>query len=375
MIELLVLQPTSFCNLDCSYCYVPDRANTGRMTRATLVRLVALLQAEPEYLGDELEVLWHAGEPLAAGLGFYEEASLLLGALATQTRVVQTFQTNGTMIDEAWCAFFQRVGAHVGISLDGPREIHDATRKTRRGSGSFAATMRGVERMQRAGLEVSALSVVTSSSLSRAQEILEFFLDAGITAVGFNVEEVEGENSRSSLLAEETSVEVRFRDFMREMIIGNLARGAALSIREVQSSVRSLADRRRSPSEAPRPAETEVGRILTIGRDGEVFSFSPELASGLPGKPEAFSIGNIHAAASLSEILNGSRAKVLQSEISAGLSRCAESCSYFGICGGGSPANKIYENGSFASTATIKCRLQVCVMADLLLDLAASRSS
>jgi uncharacterized protein len=370
MIELLVLQPTSFCNLDCAYCYVPDRSNKARMARATLERLAELLRAEPERTGEQIEVLWHAGEPLAAGLPFYEEASAILSRISPSTRILHTFQTNATLIDGDWCDFFKRVGAQVGVSLDGPQSIHDTMRKTRVGQGSHAATMRGVARMQAAGLDVSALAVVTRESLGRAREIFEFFVEAGIVAVGFNVEEVEGENAHSSLQRESGFLEQRYRAFMAEFLHLNLARGAPLSIREVQATVQALANRRRKPGFVPTPAETEVGRILTISRDGEVFTFSPELASGYPDRPNAFAIGNIHEARSLNEIVEGLFARKMQGEVDSGVHACRDACDYFAVCGGGSPANKIYEQGSFSATETIKCRLQVKVMTDLLLDLA-----
>jgi len=184
------------------------------MNETTLARTIQLLLKRPETLGARLEVLWHAGEPLAAGLPFYKAASAMLDSLSPHTEVVQTFQTNGTLITDEWCQFFLDVGAEVGVSIDGPQEIHDLRRTMRSGAGSFSAAMKGVSCLIERGIEVSALAVVTPQTLDRAREIFDFFVAAGVSAVGFNVEEVEGEHHFSSLLQEGAAIETRFRGFM-----------------------------------------------------------------------------------------------------------------------------------------------------------------
>lgn len=336
----------------------------------TVGRVVELLLDEPYRLGPRLEVLWHAGEPLAAGLAFYVRASEKLRALTPYTEVIQTFQTNGTLITDEWCRFFIESGAEVGVSLDGPKSIHDSQRVSRRGRGSFDMVMRGVSRLLCHNLAVSVLAVVTPVSLGRAREMFDFFLASKVSAVGFNVEETEGEHRRSLLLDSGVDLDRRFRLFLLEILERNVAAGSPLWIREIQASVQSLIARHRDPTCAPAPAETQCGRILTVARNGDLSTFSPELASGYPGNRSAFALGNIFKVECLTELLESEKTRMMQAKIDAGISLCRESCGYFGICGGGSPANKIYENGTFASSSTIKCRLQLRAVADLLLDLA-----
>src|SRR5262245_6188302 len=102
-LELLVIQPTPFCNLDCSYCYLPDRLNTRKMSPTTLERTFdwvfsSGLATEP------FELLWHAGEPMVMPPAFYDRAAELLARHDPDgTRVTQSFQTNGTLIDDEWC--------------------------------------------------------------------------------------------------------------------------------------------------------------------------------------------------------------------------------------------------------------------------------
>src|SRR5208282_5960590 len=113
--------------------------------------------------------------------------------------VVQSLQTNATLITQNWCDFFLEHGVEIGVSIDGPDFVHDAHRMTRKRTGSHAATMRGVKLLQDNGIPFHVISVVSKDSLDHADEIYRFFLDNGIEDVGFNIEETEGVNLTSSL--------------------------------------------------------------------------------------------------------------------------------------------------------------------------------
>src|SRR5438132_12875981 len=132
-LELLVLQPTPFCNLDCSYCYLPDRQSTRRMSRDTLEATFRWtfssgLARQP------FTLLWHAGEPLVLPVAYYEEAVEALNRHnEQQIPVRQSFQTNATLLTAEWCEYLCRHQVHVGVSVDGPEFLHDRHRRTRRG--------------------------------------------------------------------------------------------------------------------------------------------------------------------------------------------------------------------------------------------------
>lgn len=372
-VTLLVLQPTSFCNLDCRYCYVPDRSLKARMQVSTLQRVCLTLAKSRRFSRQKsLEVLWHAGEPLTAGIDFYVEASEAFQRNLPGIRIQQTFQTNATLINEDWCAYFLRTGALVGISLDGPQPIHDRHRKTRPGGGSFDLTMRGLEMLRRHRIQLNVLSVLNVDSLQQPRQMYEFFLSKGIRNVGFNIEETEGENLNSGLNIESPDdLRQLYLSFMQEFLERNFRDGAPIRLREFRAMTQNLIRRRSDPNFRPDEAQHHVGAIVTISRDGDVFSWSPELASGVKGDVLRFSVGNVHNVSSLDELLDGEEASVIQAEIDAGISQCRISCEYFGICGGGIPANKYYENGTFDSTETSRCRLQTQALADLLLKMAA----
>ena len=128
-LRLAVLQPTSVCNLNCGYCYVPDRRKLGRMSDAVLRAAASFLFAREEKdrsVDRSVEFLWHAGEPLAAGIAFYERAFQIIADLApTGVSVSHVMQTNGTLVSPAWCEFFRKHRISLGLSIDGPaKPIH-----------------------------------------------------------------------------------------------------------------------------------------------------------------------------------------------------------------------------------------------------------
>jgi len=368
---LLVLQPTAFCNLDCGYCYVPERTNPARMSEETLRQVCkAVANSQRLFEGDSIEVLWHAGEPLAAGLPFYRTAQRLFAELLAQRcRIRYTFQTNATLITPAWCEYFKEIGAEIGVSLDGPRDIHDAQRPRRHGRPSFDRVMRGVDLLRAHDIAVNVLSVLTPLSLSQPRRMFDFYCSERMSAVAFNVEEIEGEHLLSLLGdAGFGDVQRTYSAFMRYFLEENIRCGSPLAIRELTVQSQRLLQRARDRSHCADEAENHVGQVMTVSRAGEVSSWSPELASGACGDVAHFSLGNIHAVDSIDELLATPKALRIQAEIDEGIGYCRTNCAYFSVCGGGLPSNKFYENGTFCSTDTLRCRLQVQTLTDMLLD-------
>src|SRR5579864_9083680 len=128
MTELVVIQATPFCNVNCRYCYLPNRSSTKRITHQTLERTFRFLFSSPR-LSDPVSIVWHAGEPLVLPISFYENAFRIAEEYNTRSmQVVHCFQTNGTLINQAWCDFIKLYDVKIGVSLDGPRYINDRNR-------------------------------------------------------------------------------------------------------------------------------------------------------------------------------------------------------------------------------------------------------
>lgn len=204
-VRLLVVQPTPYCNLDCDYCYLPDRGDRTQLSLELLEVAVERVLDSPYFEG-QFTLLWHAGEPLMAPIAFYDQASARLRQLLERRglpagTIVQSLQTNATVINGAWCDCFERNDIHVGVSMDGPAFLHDAHRVTRTGLPTHGAVMRGIDWLVRRQIAFQVICVLTADALDHADGLFDFFLEHGITDVGFNMEETEGENAASSLKA------------------------------------------------------------------------------------------------------------------------------------------------------------------------------
>ena len=212
-IRLLVLQPTPFCNIDCTYCYLFDRNSTATMSLATLDRACSLVFESP-LLRERLGVAWHGGEPLAVPLKWYEFAIEIIELRRPADLELQyRFQTNGILVDENWARFFSQTNARVGLSIDGPAKLHDAQRRTRGGQGTHHRAMRAVRILKDWNIPFHVITVLTESSLEAPEEPFNFYVQNGITDVGFNIEEIEGANYNSTLSA--NGVEAKVRAFIK----------------------------------------------------------------------------------------------------------------------------------------------------------------
>jgi uncharacterized protein len=362
-ISMVVVQPTAFCNIDCTYCYLPDRSNKHVMAQATVTRLFSEVFASG--WAHEIIVLWHAGEPMAAPISFYREAFATIERLRPKSVVVKhSFQTNGTLVNDAWCRFILECNVGIGVSLDGPREIHDRNRKTRSGKGTFDKTMAGIRCLQANGVAFHALSVLSSDSLAMPDEMLAFYESAGIDHVCFNVEESEGTYVSELFAAGRPELRARFAAFLRRFWHQARAHGKVKYVREIDQAV----PRMFRPDGMPtRNIQCEPLAMLNVDSYGNVSSFSPELL-GMKNKDYGdFLLGNININ-SLAEIHSACLQSALYRDVRAGTRACETGCEYFSVCGGGSPVNKLFENGSLISTTTSFCTLTQMVPTDLILE-------
>ena len=369
-VRLLVVQPTPYCNLDCDYCYLPDRGDRSRLSFEVLEVALERVLDSP-YFGGEFTLLWHAGEPLMVPIAFYDEATERIHRLLERRglppgTIVQSLQTNATVINAAWCDCFTRNGIHVGVSMDGPAFLHDAHRVTRTGLPTHAAVMRGIDWLVRRGVPFQVICVLTADALDHADAIADFFLQHGITEVGFNMEETEGSNSRSSLDtggAGQIALEQRYRAFMARLWQRSRELSGRLRIREFDG-IASLA------CSQARMVQTDMNTpfvIVNVDARGQVSTFDPELLSVKTTQYGDFSFGNV-LVDSLEALACSDKFRRVAAEIRAGVELCRASCEHFGLCGGGTGSNKYWEHGRFDCTQTQHCRYRIQLVADVVLE-------
>jgi uncharacterized protein len=364
-VRLLVVQPTPYCNLDCDYCYLPDRGDRSQLSLELLGAAVERVLDSPYFEG-QFTLLWHAGEPLMAPIAFYDQASARLRQLLEQrglpaSTIVQSLQTNATVINGAWCDCFERNDIHVGVSMDGPAFLHDAHRVTRTGLATHGAVMRGIDWLLRRQIAFQVICVLTADALDHADGLFDFFLEHGITDLGFNMEETEGENAASSLKA--PRAEQRYRAFLERFWQRCMEQPGRLRLREFDGIV-SLA------CSNARMAQTDMNApfaIVNVDARGNVSTFDPELLSVPTAEYGDFAFGHVlHD--SLEAIAATDKLQRVLQEIRSGVERCRQECEYFGLCGGGAGSNKYWEQRSFDCTETQACRYRIKLVADVVLQ-------
>jgi uncharacterized protein len=361
-VNIVVVQPTPFCNINCSYCYLPQRADKTVMQHSTVRNLFEQLFAS-SWASQELTVIWHAGEPLVVPPAFYESAFRTIAALCPgSVHVRHSIQTNGMLLSTEWCDLFKRWHVGVGVSIDGPKLLNDAHRLTRTGRSTFDQALAGIRLLRRERVPFHVISVLSQKSMEAPRELLDFYVAEGIEDVCFNVEESEGAHV-SPLLVEEEA-QRRFRDFLGTF--WRLARqGDKIHfIREIDGMLPRVF---RPEGEGVRNVQVEPFCMLNIDCNGNVSTFSPELLGLKNAKYNDFVIGNINAA-SLEDMFRGAVMQAMLRDIAAGVELCRQSCEYFSVCGGGAPVNKLFENGSFNSARTSFCDLTQKVPIDLILE-------
>ncbi|MCB1230543.1 MAG: GRRM system radical SAM/SPASM domain protein [Verrucomicrobiae bacterium] len=354
---VLVIQPSPFCNINCDYCYLPHRTSTRRMEFPVLEKTMSRV-FESGLVGPPFVLLWHAGEPLAVPVSWYEEAFEIINRFpGAKEKVLHTFQSNGTLLNDQWCEFIKKHNVGIGLSIDGPEFIHDFHRKTRKGEGTHAKAMRGAETLKKAGIDFGVVSVISDYSLNYPDEIYEFFRDMEIDGVGFNIEEVEGVNAESSL---DQAEEDRVFQFLQRVFERNKADGFPLHIREFENARENILAPQANQAPDGRYYNLEVDPLAMLNVDcfGNFSTFSPELLGQVTDKYETFTFGNVAKQGPFEATDSEAFQKVL-ADIESGNRKCAESCPYWEYCGGASPSNKYYENGTFDSAETRHCRCMV----------------
>jgi len=182
----------AICNIDCKYCFYlekeklyGDKKNAAefRMNDATLETYVR--QYIEQQNVPEINFAWQGGEPTLMGLAFFERVVALQKKYANGKKISNAFQTNGMLIDDAWCEFLKREGFLVGLSLDGPQEIHDLYRVTRAGKPTWPQVMNALTLLKKHRVEFNTLTVVHKEMAYKPLEVYQFLREHGSGYVQF----------------------------------------------------------------------------------------------------------------------------------------------------------------------------------------------
>lgn len=180
------------CNLDCEYCYYLHKeelypgTTSWRMAPATLESYIRqLIESQPKGT-PEITFAWQGGEPTLLGVEFFQRVVELQRRYAPpHAQVVNTLQTNGTLLDDAWIELFRAHRFLIGLSIDGPAELHDRYRYDRHGRGSFPDVLRGLKLLRQGGIEFNALVVVNRHNGDHGRRVYTYLRDSGVQFLQF----------------------------------------------------------------------------------------------------------------------------------------------------------------------------------------------
>ncbi len=178
MVSVMWKTVSEDCNLACDYCYY---STCGGKPGPHIQRIDTQLLEKfmIEYMAASRGVAsfaWQGGEPLLAGLDFFQQVvSLQAKHAPPHTIISNALQTNGTLINERWATFFKQYNFLLGVSLDGPREIHNLRRVDGAGLGSFDRVMKGIRYLEQQKVDFNILTVIHKDNIHKVKELMEFY--------------------------------------------------------------------------------------------------------------------------------------------------------------------------------------------------------
>ena len=317
----ITLEPIKTCNINCSYCY----CNNDLGTHMDFAELDFTLQRFRDYISSEgfqeIHFIWHGGEPLLAGFAFYRYAFEQVALLFSDCTVCHFMQTNGLLVDDEFIALFENYQVDVGISLDGPEDLHNSMRRDFNGKGTHAQVMAVVERLMPRDVSLGFNMVITRQCIGEESRIYQFFRDLGY---GFRV---------NPMLVSP------FREQTLDYLLPHLGYGEILCglfdawthtterrvpVSPISAYMKAMLSGRTTECQH---SDNCVGDNLGVKPGGSVF---------LCTRFEEYELGNLNDAP-LSEIFKSQRANAV-AERQHTIEIC-QSCKYQPICRGGCPHN------------------------------------
>ena len=338
----------SLCNLECSFCYylktpgsggrpreAPEQGPGGRskpfrMTDGLLARFIQ--QYIESSQGPVVRFTWHGGEPTLAGLDFYRRAvELQKRHLPQGWTCWNNLQTNGTLLDDAWCAFLAEERFDVGLSLDGTEWLHDKYRKDHKGGGSYRQAVAAVRRLQSHGIQPDLLCTVTADTAKRPLDVYRALRELGTGWIQFIPivrRELREPITHGGVTADSVSGRM-YGDFLcavfDEWILNDLGR---LDVQLFAETMRVWAGGSASLCwMAP-----VCGRVLIVEHDGGVYSCDHYVA-------DEYRIGDINAS-HLGDLADLPAQRRFGENKRAGLPGQCRRCPWLSVCSGGCPKDR-----------------------------------
>ncbi len=181
--SIMVKPAGAKCNLDCKYCFYLEKETLYPDVRAPSMPSDVLERYIERYIrsqpGRTVNFAWQGGEPTLLGVDYFRRVVGLQKKYADQKIISNAFQTNGVLLNDEWCAFFKENGFLIGLSIDGPKDLHDAYRVNKGGRGTFNQVMRGLNYLKKHRVEFNTLTVLHNGNADEPLRIYRFLKRIG----------------------------------------------------------------------------------------------------------------------------------------------------------------------------------------------------
>lgn len=338
------------CNLDCEYCYYLHKeelygsGESWRMPDTTLEEYVRqYIAAQPATL-EEITFAWQGGEPTLMGLEFFERVVELQQKHASpRQKIVNTLQTNGVLLDDRWCEFFRKQRFLIGLSIDGPAELHDRYRYDKQGNPTFAAVMRGLKLLKRHHVEFNVLVVVNRHNGDHGKRVYTYLRDNGVQflqfipiverrGVGVHAEPPSDADGLDSLVSSRSVRPEQFGGFL-------IAVFEEWIKRDVGKVFVQIFDQALSAWMGQEPSlcifRRECGKALAMEHNGDLYSCDHFVEP-------AYKLGNIHELP-IVELASSEQQQQFGRDKSVTLPEYCKQCEVRFACNGECPKNRFIE--------------------------------
>ena len=331
--QIFIKPVGAVCNLHCSYCYYlckkdlyPEKGSP-RMSHELLEKYI--IQHIEATTDDVIMFSWHGGEPTLAGLDFFRKAvAFQKKHTPGGARILNGIQTNGTLLDQKWCRFLSEENFLVGISIDGPEELHDLNRSDINDTGSFGKVMKGYELLKKHGITTEILCVLNSQNVRHSLVIYDFFKDLGVKYMTF-LPLVERDPGSSTGVSTNSVPAEQFGVFLSEIF----NRWVEKDIGSIKIQVFEEASRRAFNQDHTLCIfKVNCGGVPVVEHNGDIYSCDHYVDSD-------HLIGNINDG-SLEEFLDSERQHAFGKAKSNTLPRYCRECTVLDMCNGECPKNR-----------------------------------
>lgn len=313
------------CNLACQYCYYPQESHPkGIMPDELLERFIRqYIHQHPKH-SRVIDFVWQGGEPLLAGIGFYQKVVALQKRYAPPNVVINnSLQTNGTLLNDEWCLFLKQYQFVIGISLDGPAILNDQHRVDKQGNGTYHKTVAGIQLLQKHQLDFNVLVVVHNRMVSFAEEVYDHLIALGAKYLQFQPLTQGGRAGNHYKLSEQNWGDFLCRIYQHWQQKNDRGKIFILNIENAYAQYFT--------EFSPTCVHSKVcGNQLALETDGEIYACDHLIES-------KYHLGNLYDGHNLTELLMKSVAMPFGQQKSS-RDEC-QTCEVKILCEGGCPAH------------------------------------